>query len=302
MRRAIVPNSATLAISDLPPNARAFANLPYSAVTEVARQYHLRSYETWCERRDIPPWPPTLTTLLMHAADCAQAAAFFTVKERIRVVSMVERKRSGVDLYLHSTMQKLLEGIRRENPSAPVSPLRRDQVDKLFSYVPATTAQRNMRCLLLLSYCAGFTLGEHVLLRCEMLRFVETGVWIEGLPRRFSFFIGSAQNPERCPVAALRSLTSGRTVGPVFYSAHNRPRDQGYTYSGTRNMVSSYGRLAKASPLSNDRVRLAGMLEQSRHIDIVRLAHFHGYAHITSFAQLLNRYATRSQRYRYGSR
>ena len=31
----------------------------------------------------------------------------------------------------------------------------------------------------------------------------------------------------------------------------------------------------KSIELSNDRVGLAGMIEQPRHIDVVRLAHFH---------------------------
>jgi hypothetical protein len=50
------------------------------------------------------------------------------------------------------------------------------------------------------------------------------------------------------------------------------------------------------TPLSNDRIRVAGLLEQIQHIDIVRLAHFHGYRHVEPLANLLGRYVAVTSR------
>jgi integrase len=298
MRRYPVSRGGTLAVAQLPDAARSYAELPYSAVTEMSRQYHLRTYERWCAEHRIAPWPPTLQTLMVYAAERAQTKAFFTVREHLRNVCLVERKRSGTDLFASPALHDLLDGIKRDRPPAPVLPLRAAQIEALFSYCPTTKAMRNIRCILLLSYTAGFTLNEHAELSCNMLTFKDDGVWIKGLDRRPAFFVGSAKDPARCPVVALRALTSGRMVGPVYHSSRARSVHKGLKYRGIAHMIGRYGRLAGVKPLSNDRVRLAGMIEQSRGIDVVRLAHFHGYRHVLSVARRLGCHSSSGDRYR----
>jgi hypothetical protein len=302
VRRYPVSRAGTVAVSELPSGARAYAELPYSPVTETSRQYHLRTYERWCADRDIRPWPPTLQTLLVYAADRAQTKAFFTVREHVRNVCLVERKRSGRDLFAHPALHRLLEGVKRERPPAPVLPLRAAQVEQLFSFEPATDSQRTIRCILLLTYGAGLTLNEHARLMCEMLVFTDEGVWIEGLDRRSALFVGRAKDRTRCPVEALCGLVAGRMLGPVYYARRAHSSNKGLKYSGIANLIAMYGHSAGVTPLSNDRVRHAGMIEQSRGIDVVRLAHFHGYRSAESIAQLLGRHTNMSERYSYRRR
>jgi len=285
----------TLPVSDLPAAARVYAELPYSPVTEVTRQYHLRVYERWCAAVGEAPWPPTLEGLMRFAAERAQTKAYFTVREHVRTVSMVERKRSGVDLYAAPAMQQLLEGVKRDHRPRPVQPLRRSQLDALFDFRPQRSAQRVGRGIALLAYCCGFTIGEHVRLRVEMVRFAGEGAWIEELgDDRPLFYVGPARNPDRCPVRALSELIGTREVGPVFRGARCRSADGSFRYMGVERNLRCLGRAAGVTPLSNDRLRLAGMIEQSRNIDIVRLAHFHGYRGIEGFADLLGRHVPTS--------
>jgi len=291
MRAYTVSRAGSLPVARLPVPARSFAELPYSTVTETSRQYHLRTYERWCGERGEEPWPPTLERLLRYAADRAQTKAFYTVREHVRIVSMVARKRTGQDLYAHPTLQSLLEGVKRERPPAPVRALRPSQVDKLLSYRPCTASQHRDRGIVLLSYAAGFTLSDHDALRCEMVGFGEDGATISELSAdRPHFVIGRAKDPDRCPVEALRALIGERTSGPVYISSRCRARDKRLSYLGVAGEIAHYGRAAGVTPLSNDRIRLSGMLEQVQHVDIVRLAHFHGYRYVEPLAQLLGRY------------
>ena len=297
MRVYPVSRANSLAVEQLPIAARAFAELPYSAVTEVSRQYHVRIYERWCRERAEQPWPPTLERLLRYAADRAQSKAFYTVREHVRIVSMIERKRTGQDLYAHPMVQTLLEGIKRERPPAPVRPLRPSQIEKLLSFRPRHVSQRRNRAIVLLSYTAGFTLNDHVGFRCEMVSFGDEGATVSELSEdRPHFVIGPAADPDRCPVVALRALLGERTSGPVYVSSRCRRRDKGLPYLAIAGEIKYFGRAAGVTPLSNDRIRLAGLLEQIQHIDIVRLAHFHGYRHVEPLAQLLGRYVAVSGR------
>ena len=281
----------TLPVAALPDAARAFAELPYGPCTEASRQYHLRTYEAWCAQHGEEPWPPTLERLLRFGADRATTKAFYTVREHIRIVSMVERKRTGTNLYGHPSIQLLLRGLKRERPPAPVRPLRPSQMRALLAYEPPFPSQRQVRVMILLSYAAGFTLREHSRFRCEMITFTEHGAIIEGLDvDRPQFFIGRATDLEQCPVAALELLVAGRTSGPVYRSKRYESPDRAIRYDSMAWQMIRYGKTAGVEPLSADRVRLAGLLEQVQHIDVVRLAHFHGYRHVEPLAALLGRY------------
>jgi hypothetical protein len=294
MPRIPVSRADSLPVAGLPSVARAFAELPYSPVTQVSWNYHLRTYERWCRDRKETPWPPTLERLLRFAADRAQTKAFFTVRNDVRIVSMVERKRSGLDLYAHPLLKTLLEGIKRERPPAPVRPLRPSQVEKLLSFRPERATQHRNRTIVLLSYAAGFGLNDHAALRCEMVSFGEEGATISGLSEERPYFmIGRATEPARCPVEALRALIGERTSGLV-YPSRRRRADPGLRYEPIAQAIQLFGVATGVTPLSNDRIRLAGLLEQVQHIDIVRLAHFHGYRHVEPLAQLLGRYVPTS--------
>jgi hypothetical protein len=280
-----------LPVEQLPELIRTFADLPYAPFTEAARQYHLRTYVAWCAERQRPPWPPTLSGLMQYAADRAPGHSYFTVREHVRIVSMVERRRSGIDLYARIEMQQLLDGIRRDSPPRPVLPLRPAQVHELLAYRPATGTQRLVRSALLLSYAAGLSLSEHNRIRCEMIVFERQGATISDLgPDRPLVFIGAARDIDRCPVRALRQLVGERTSGPLYTSVRSRGKEKGWTYWGLGAEMGRYGRTANVAPLSNDRIRLAGLIEQARHIDLVRLAHFHGYRSVNTLAALLGRY------------
>jgi hypothetical protein len=281
----------TLAVAELPQPARAFAELPYGPCTELSRQYHLRTYEAWCAQHGEEPWPPTLERLLRFGADRATTKAYYTVREHIRNVSLVERKRTGTNLYGHPSIQMLLRGLKRERPPAPVRPLRPSQIHALLAYEPRYPSQRQVRVMILLSYAAGFTLRQHSNFRCEMITFNEQGAFIDDLDvDRPHFFIGRAKDLKQCPVAALELLVGGRTSGPVYRSKRYESADRAIRYDSMACQIINYGKTAGVHPISADRVRLAGLLEQVQHIDVVRLAHFHGYRHVEPLADLLGRY------------
>ncbi len=287
----VVCRPGTLPVAQLPDDARAFAELPYAPFTEEARQFHLRAYERWCAGRARVPWPTSLQTLLEFAADRAPGRSYYTIREHVRVVSMVERARSGIDLYAHCAMRKALEGIKRDCPPRPVAPLRPSQISLLFAYRPKTAAHQVIRTMALLSYAAGFTLSEHHKFRCEMVTLTDEGATIEGLgDDRPLFHIGPAQDAERCPVRALRATIGRRSDGYVYTTVRSRRLDKHFSYDGLGQELARYGRAAGVTPLSNDRIRIAGLVEQARNIDIVRLAHFHGYRSVNTLAGLLGRY------------
>lgn len=260
-------------VHDLPGPARAVAEFPYSVVTQTSRRYHRASYEAWCAEHNIAPWPPTLDNLLRYASHAARTKAYYTVRAHVLFVSLIERKRSGRDLASHPTMVALLDGLKRERPPAPPRPLRTTQIERLFSFEPNRLSRRTTQSLLLLTYCVGITLTHHLRLRCEMVSFEGENAIINGSDEdRPMIVIGPARSPARCPVRALRFLISGRSSGPLYHSS--RGRIDGLSYAGTTGNIRSFGLAAGVTPLSNERVRLAGMIEQSRQIDMVRLAQF----------------------------
>jgi hypothetical protein len=281
----------TLPVAQLPSLALAFADLPYSPITQASFFYHLRTYERWCGERGEQAWPPTLERLLCYGADRAETKAYFTVREHLRIVSLVARKESGVDLFANPKVQELLQGVKRLRPPAPVLPLRPSQIERLFSYKPRTESQRRTRGMCLLTYGAGFRIREHARLRCEMVTIDEQGAVIRGLSEsRLDLFIGRAKDPQRCPVRALEELIAGRVRGPVFRGSRCRAADGQLAYFSAAQEIERFGRAAGVTPLSFERLRLAGMLEQVRHIDAVRLAHFHGYRDPEHLASVLDRH------------
>jgi hypothetical protein len=288
MSRKPLVRPGTVPVNELPDAARAYGDLPYSIVTNQSRQYHLRFYERWCAEHNMPAWPATLERLLTFAASCAKTQAYYTIRGHLLVITMVERKRSGIDLFADSRMYHFLGGLKRVKPPQPVSPLRADRVDALLAYQPKFKSQRTTRTIILLSYTAGFTLNDHANFRCEMVTFDEDGAMIEGLDLdRHLFHIGLGSDPDRCPVRALRALIDGRTAGPVYWSSRAHTPDGALSYRGIACDIQHYGRAAAITPLSNERIRLAGMIEQARHVDFVRLAHFHGYRQAETLARLL---------------
>jgi hypothetical protein len=88
----------------------------------------------------------------------------------------------------------------------------------------------------------------------------------------------------------LRATVDGRTEGWVYTTVRSPRRDKQFSYDGLGHELARYGRAAGVTPLSNDRIRIAGLIEQARNIDMVRLAHFHGYRSVTGLAALLGRY------------
>lgn len=283
----------------LPPEARHFAEFPYSPVTEKSRRYHLRVYADWCTENALDPWPATLPRLMRFAAERAPLVAYFTVREHVRIVSMMERKRGGPDFYAHPTMQTLLRGIKRDRPPEPVSPVRPSQLKKLLAYRPTTAAQQRTRVMILLSYAAGFRLGDHTRFRCEMVDFADNGAWIRGLSEeRPLFYIGPSDEPENCPVRALRGLMRDRTAGPMYHCGRSRGPAGNATYCGTGEAFRDYGNVAGVTPLSIERIRVAGLIEQSKKIDLVRLGHFHGQHCIEDLARSLDRYVPFGGRWR----
>jgi hypothetical protein len=241
--------------------------------------------------------------MMEFSADRAKNCSYYTVRESVRIVSSVERRGSGVDLFARPELQLLLEGILRERPPCPVLPLRPAQVEKLFAYRPRTKAQCRVRVALLLSYAAGLGLSEHVGMRCEMVEFTPHGATVsEVAPDRPLLFIGMARDQARCPVRALRELIGERERGPLYTSPRSRGKEKGLTYDGLGCEIRRFGTWAGVVPLSNERVRFAGIIEQARHIDIVRLAHYHGYRSAGALAAHLGRYIDVSSgaRYRWG--
>lgn len=140
-------------------------------------------------------------------------------------------------------------------------------------------------------HLANAGLLEHSRFRCEMITFTEHGAIIDDLNvDRPHFFIGRAKDVQQCPVAALELIVAGRTSGPVYRSKRFESPDRAIRYDSMACLIIDYGKTAGVQPVSADRVRLAGLLEQVQHIDIVRLAHFHGYRHVEPLADLLGRY------------
>jgi hypothetical protein len=280
-----------LPVAELPFNARVYAQYPCARHTDELRQYYLRSFEKWCASKNLTPWPLTAEALLQFASESAATKSYWTIRGGVRVISLEERKRSGVDLFALPAMQRLLNGIKRDRPPQPVQPLRPSQLNKLLDFRPRTAPQRVGCAIVLLSYCCGLNMIEHANFRVEMVRFEGDGAWIEGLSDdRPRFYVGPAQNPNRCPVRALRELVANRQHGPMYLGARCRSPERGLSYQGIVVELGRLGRIAGVSPLSNNRIRLAGMIEQSKKIDIVRLAHFHGYRKVGALANLLGRY------------
>lgn len=299
-RRYISSRAGAPAVGDLPAAARAVAEFPYSRVTEANRQYHLRAYESWCTRLNATAWPLALPTLLAYAVDAARTKAYLTVRAHILVVSMVERKRSGRDLARHPTITALLTGLKRDKPPQPPRPLKAEQIERLFSYEPESQPQQATRSLLLLTYTAGITLTDHIALRCEMISFEGERAIITGLNvDRPSIVIGAGRSSDRCPVQALRHLSFGRKSGPIYISVRGRTRELGgMQYYGLADNIRYFGLAAGVKPLSNERVRLAGMIEQSRNIDAVRLAQFHGYRSVENISSVVGRHIDQHHRYK----
>lgn len=296
--------SGKTAINDLSASVKRYATKPYRKNGQIAWDYHIAAYDRWCRERELDPFPLDVYRILEFAADRAQRYAFFNVRESVRLVAMQHRKMTGEDLYSNTRVATFLAGLRRTKPPRPLLPLQMSKYALIVDCVGKTWKTRRSRVMAMLIWNAGFTLRELHLLDVEMVSFNDKGANVRfpsSAAYRERVFIGRAQESKSCPVLALEQLISERGLksGAIFNKTAKGNPGVAYRLAvgAVGEAVKLLGKQVGIVPLTIERIRLGGIIAQSRNVDIVTLASYHGLRAIEHLANFVEMRTERSGRH-----
>ena len=203
-----------------------------SANTKRAYAADLRSFEAYCEKHQLRPYPAdlaTLTSYLAHLADKPYKLA--TVLRHLAAIQKrhhLQRLSSAAGTpALNDVLQGITLALGKEQRQAPAFSVEhlKSCINNLDLSTP--TSMRN-RAILLMGFAGAFRRSELVALNIEQLRFRGDALIIHmgrsktnqsGKAEEKALF--RAENPLYCPVTAYEQwLTQldGRQTGPVFVS------------------------------------------------------------------------------------
>jgi site-specific recombinase XerD len=199
-----------------------------SSALSTRRAYasDLRDWQAWCDRTGattLPATPESTAAYLAQLADTGPAVS--TLLRRAAALAYAHRIAGFPSPTQTELVRAVLAGSRRELGVQPTrkAPATVDALGDLLAEVPATTAGRRDRALLLIGFAGAFRRSELVALDLEDIEEVDQGITVlirrsktdqAGVGRQVAIPHGTRLRP----VQALREWldASGIGSGPVF--------------------------------------------------------------------------------------
>jgi integrase len=232
--------------------AAAYAHQALSPATRRAYGSHLRAWEAWCRRHDLPSAPARPSLVANHLAELAGRRAHSTLTGRlaaiVRVHRMLDLPFDAADPGLRAT----LAGIARRHGTSPhrqAAPLLVADLRRLADACGGDLRGERDRSLLLLGFAGAFRRSELATIAMADLRWCDWGLEVY-LPRakddqhgrgRVVAIAAAPAGAGICPVAALRRwlAVSGLCQGPLFraISRHGAMRAAALSGEAVRDIL-----------------------------------------------------------------
>jgi integrase len=210
--------------------------------TKMAYTADLRTYEAYCAKHELTPWPAsevTLANYLAHLADLGRKLA--TINRHLAAIEKNHQLRGLPSLVNAPALRVLRKGIARvhgkKQKQAPAFTV--EELKVAIGELDLTKPEGlRARALLLLGFTGAFRRSELVNLNLEHVE-LESGALVITLLKSKTNQLGEreekavfyAANPKYCPIIAYQQWVDclgGRTVGPVFVSLkRGRPGEPG---------------------------------------------------------------------------
>lgn len=225
--RLITPEAAAK-LQALRERAAGYVRGSVAANTAKAYRSDWRHFATWADGYGIDPLPASPETVALYFSDIAETHKPATITRRMAAIKANHEAAGYVSPTGAASVRKVLAGIRRDVGTAQrrAHALTVEDVQRIVrELAPAGTLGARDRALVLVGFGGAFRRSELVGIQVEHVAFVTRGVVIT-LPRSKTdqegagqpVFIPYTQDPETCPVRALRAwlTAAGITSGPVF--------------------------------------------------------------------------------------
>lgn len=213
------------------PGARVVHYALASSASSTRRAYaaDLRDWDAWAterSRQSLPAHPDDIAAYLTDLADLGLSAS--TIMRRAAALAYAHRLAGLPSPTDAAAVRMVIAGIRRQLGTRPsrVAAATGEALSDMLGQVPATTAGRRDRALLLLGFAGAFRRSELVALDVEDLEEVDQGLLVqvrrsktdqEGQGRQVAILSGTRLRP----VSALQdwlqaaSISSGALFRPV---------------------------------------------------------------------------------------
>jgi len=202
--------------------------------TLAAYRHHIRAFEAWCARRDVPAVPAAADTLARYLDAAGATWRLPTLRLALSAIQHLHRQRScALDPTVARGLRSALARLVRE-PSPPPAALDRAALMSLLDALPPTLLGKRNRAMLLLGFAAALRPGEIVGLDLVSPAPGGTGL-VRVTPAGIEIFLRrSKTDPQQrglqklipfgctpCPVTALEDwLAAARiTTGVLFPSS-----------------------------------------------------------------------------------
>jgi integrase len=213
---------------DLASSMAAYSDRAQAPNTTRAYTSDWRAFTTWAQDRGLQPLPAEPGTVALYLTAIAdQCLKLATVRRRAAAITRVHRGASHPSPLEDPRVRAVLEGIARTHGAPPAKKvaLERDALLAVIAAIDtATPAGLRDRALLLVGFALALRRSELVALRVEDLQRHPDGMLVtlnrsktDQHGRGHTFLLAHSENPEACPVAALRAWIAHTrlTEGPI---------------------------------------------------------------------------------------
>lgn len=247
-------------LADLDERARDYARSSKAANTLRAYESDLRHFGTWCEAKDLPPFPATAKTVAYYLTDHAGVLAMSTLRRRLAAISVAHKAGRYANPTTDPVVRVVWDGILRRHGKAPEA--KQAAVTDVVAALVKPFGERLIdvrdRAVLLIGFAGAFRRSE--LSAFDAADIVEMGEGLRVTVGRSktdqqaegsTIGITYGSKPPTCPVRAWRTWLerSGIDEGPAFRRlSHGRVTPERIAGDGIARMVKRRAKAAGYAP------------------------------------------------------
>jgi site-specific recombinase XerD len=196
--------------------------------TMKAYKSDLKDFAQFCEDNGLQFFPATPDILALYLTFLARHAKWNTIKRRVAAISVVHRVKK-VPSPVNEDIRELMQGIKRKigEEVDRKEPLLLEHIQKMVALTDDELKGLRDRALILLGYVTWLRRENLCELEVADISFLKKGILVKVRKEKQDqtrkgreVFVGYGQNPETCPVKALREWfgAAGIKSGKVFRS------------------------------------------------------------------------------------
>ncbi|MHB9036316.1 MAG: site-specific integrase [Armatimonadota bacterium] len=223
-----VTKNASPEILEILSTAHEFLTTTVADSTKEVYSRDWRDFTRWCGEHGLPDLPSNPEVVVCYFTSLAMKGfRVTTIRRHSAAVAAAHRESGYPSPTSHSAIKELLRGMTRKlgTPPKPVDALLSEDIKKMVVVLPDSLLGVRDKAIILVGFAGAFRRSEIVGLDMENISSRDEGLAVL-LPRSKSDQKGEGrwvgipygENPETCPVAALRRWleASGISTGAIF--------------------------------------------------------------------------------------